>query len=68
MTSRLKREVQVERAFLRGEPLWCARVQRMLRVGRRRALRFMEKLVLEHGGCRRMRIGPCKAIIKLPED
>jgi len=67
MTSRINREARVEEAFLRGEPLWNARIQRMARVGYRRAKKIMRRLVLRYGGCRRMRIGPCKAILKLEE-
>ena len=65
--SQIRREAEVERAFLAGEPLWCARVQRITGYGRIRAKRLMRRLVLRYGGCRRMRIGPCKAILKLEE-
>ena len=67
MASRINREAKVEAAFLRGEPLWLERVKRMTGYGRIRARRLMRRLIFKHGGCRRMRIGPCKAIIKLEE-
>ncbi len=67
MTRRVKREAKVEEAYLNYEPLWCARVQRMTGYGRIRAKRLMERLVLKYGGCRRMRVGPAKVIIRCEE-
>ena len=62
MVRRVKREIRVEEAYLDYEPIWCARVQRMTGYGRIRAKRLMRELLSKYGG-RKMRIGPCKAIL-----
>jgi len=65
--SQIRREAEVERAFLAGEPLWCARVQRITGYGRIRAKRLMRRLIFRYGGCRKMRVGSAKVIIKREE-
>jgi len=67
MVRRVKREIKVEEAFLNYEPLWLERVKRMTGYGRIRAKRLMRELLSKYGG-RKMRIGPCKAILRFEGD
>jgi len=68
MTSRINRETKVEEAFLRGEPLWLERVKRMTGYGRIRAKKLMRRLIFRYGGCRKMKVGPAKVILRLEEE
>ena len=68
MTSQARREARVEEAFLRGEPLWLERVKRMTGYGRIRAKKLMRRLIFRYGGCRKMKVGPAKVILRLEEE
>ena len=67
MARRVKREAKVEEAYLNYEPIWLERVKRMTGYGRIKAKRLMRRLLSKHGG-RKMRIGPCKAILRFEGD
>ena len=62
MARQVKREIKVEEGYLNYEPIWCARVRRMMRCGRIKAKRLMRELLSKYGG-RRMKIGPAKVIL-----